>query len=288
MFNRRIAKSVDSDGAGVATAEIERYVLDGDHIALTFDEAGNLVERFLHGTEIDQVIAQENGNGDVNWALTDNQGSIRFVLDSVGNIVNQITYDAFGNVTLESDSSVEFRFGYTGRELDDETGQYFYRARYYDATVGRFIGEDPIEFSAGDTNLSRYVNNSPTNAINPSGLEALVAPPPTPTPTPITPPPSTPVITPPTPPTPPPATGTGLGLGARLLLALPVAGAIVLLWQTPTAKTGLDEMEEPPHPNPDPKKDCDENPCPTRILYRGTRRTFEYFYYFLSNGRYIF
>ena len=169
VFNRRIAKSVDSDGAGAATAEIERYILDGDHIALTFDEAGNLIERLLHGTEIDRVIAQENGNGAVNWALTDNQGSIRFVLNSVGNIVNQITYDAFGNVTLESDSSVEFRFGYTGRELDEETGLDYYAARYRDGAVGRFIGEDSVGFSAGDSNLSRYTFNSPTNFTDPSG-----------------------------------------------------------------------------------------------------------------------
>jgi RHS repeat-associated protein len=40
-----------------------------------------------------------------------------------------------------------------GRELDRETGLYYYRARYYDPKVGRFISEDPIGFSAGDTNL---------------------------------------------------------------------------------------------------------------------------------------
>jgi RHS repeat-associated protein len=56
-----------------------------------------------------------------------------------------------------------------------ETGQYYYRARYYDAAVGRFISEDPIGFIAGDTNLSRYVDNSPTNFVDPSGLEAAVA-----------------------------------------------------------------------------------------------------------------
>jgi uncharacterized protein RhaS with RHS repeats len=46
----------------------------------------------------------------------------------------------------------------------------YYRARYYDASNGRFISEDPIGFDAGDGNLTRYVGNSPTNFRDPSGL----------------------------------------------------------------------------------------------------------------------
>ncbi|WP_198648280.1 RHS repeat-associated core domain-containing protein, partial [Cyanothece sp. BG0011] len=173
VYDRRIAKFVDEDGDGVATGRVERFVLDDNHIALTFDGFGNLRERFLHGTETDQVIAIENAGGEVNWALTDNQGSIRLVLDSEGNIINNITYDSFGNITLESDSSVEFRFGYTGREFDDETGLDYYGARYRDASVGRFISEDPLGFQAGDFNLYRYTFNSPTNYTDPSGYTPL-------------------------------------------------------------------------------------------------------------------
>jgi hypothetical protein len=46
----------------------------------------------------------------------------------------------------------------------------YYRARYYDPGVGRFISEDPIGFDGGDTNLYRYVGNSPLNYTDPSGL----------------------------------------------------------------------------------------------------------------------
>jgi RHS repeat-associated protein len=159
--NNRIAKSVDADGAGAGGAVVERYVLDGDHIALTFDGDGNQTERFLHGTGIDQVLAQENADGEVLWALTDHQGSVRMLLDNDGNVVNQISYDAFGNITLETHSNVNFRFSYTGQEFDAETGLYNYSARYYDPAVGKFISEDPIGFAAGDSNLSRYVGNNP-------------------------------------------------------------------------------------------------------------------------------
>ncbi|MDP1614568.1 MAG: RHS repeat-associated core domain-containing protein, partial [Methylococcales bacterium] len=56
---------------------------------------------------------------------------------------------------------------YTGRE-DDQTGLYYYRARYYDTNTGRFISEDPLGFEAG-INFYAYVNNNPINANDPSG-----------------------------------------------------------------------------------------------------------------------
>jgi RHS repeat-associated protein len=59
--------------------------------------------------------------------------------------------------------------------LDGETGLYYYRARYYDPTMGRFISEDPLGFGAGDTNLYRYVGNSSTMATDPTGEFANVA-----------------------------------------------------------------------------------------------------------------
>ncbi len=72
------------------------------------------------------------------------------VTDSNANIVNEIGYDAFGKVVIESNGNVEFRFGYTGKELDAETGNYYYCSRYYDSTVGRFISEDSIGFDGDD------------------------------------------------------------------------------------------------------------------------------------------
>jgi RHS repeat-associated protein len=53
-----------------------------------------------------------------------------------------------------------------------ETGLYYYRARYYDSSVGRFLGEDPISFQGG-TNFYVYVRNNPTNFIDPYGLLQL-------------------------------------------------------------------------------------------------------------------
>jgi RHS repeat-associated protein len=83
--------------------------------------------------------------------------------------VDKRTFDSFGRILSETNPLVSFRYGYTGRERDLESGLDYYRARYYDPNVGRFISVDPMGFEAGDTNLYRYVGNSSTNATDPSG-----------------------------------------------------------------------------------------------------------------------
>lgn len=60
---------------------------------------------------------------------------------------------------------------YTGREYDDFTKLYYYRARWYDAQIGRFISEDPIGFAGGDVNLYGYVKNKPLNSSDPFRLD---------------------------------------------------------------------------------------------------------------------
>jgi RHS repeat-associated protein len=57
---------------------------------------------------------------------------------------------------------------FTGRQLDEEAGIYFYRARYYDALKGRFLQRDPLDYESG-INLFEYAKSSPTNRVDPSG-----------------------------------------------------------------------------------------------------------------------
>jgi RHS repeat-associated protein len=166
--NQRIGKKIDTSASlstgGVVT---ERYVIDRDQIALVFDGQGIQKARYLYGTEIDQVIAEESTAG-VHWFLADEQGTIKDVVNNTGTVIDHITYDSFGRIVGQT-SAIDLRFAYTGREWDGETGQYYYRARYYDPMIGGFINEDPLGFEAGDTNLKRYVGNSPTNYTDPSG-----------------------------------------------------------------------------------------------------------------------
>jgi RHS repeat-associated protein len=175
---------VDADGAGPAKAWTEYYVYDGAHVALVYRDPDGpsgaqpavLRSRVLHGEAVDQVLAQEDvttlsAPGTVLWPLTDHLGTVRDVINSQGQVRNHLVYDAFGKVVSETNAAVDFLFDYTGRERDEETGLHYYRARYYDPAVGRFVSEDPIGFAAGDANLYRYVGNEATGKVDPSGLE---------------------------------------------------------------------------------------------------------------------
>jgi RHS repeat-associated protein len=128
---------------------------------------------------IDQIEADEQlATGTTLWALTDHLGSVRDVVDNSGAVQNHIVYDAFGNITSQTNSSVIFRNSYTGQEFDSESGLFSYGGRYYDPFNGKFIQEDKIGFEGGDTNLSRYVFNSPVIYNDPSGniAQAVVIP----------------------------------------------------------------------------------------------------------------
>src|SRR5262249_61034236 len=57
---------------------------------------------------------------------------------------------------------------FTGRQFDEETGLYFYRARYYDSVKGRFLQRDPLGYIDG-MNLYEYVKDSPTTRVDPEG-----------------------------------------------------------------------------------------------------------------------
>src|SRR5262245_53934898 len=135
--------------------------------------SGSLTTRYIRGDVIDQIFSRID-SGTNYWELTDRLGSVRDVINNSAVIKDTIGYDGFGGITSETDSSFRGRYAWTGREIDTEINLQYNRARYYDASTGRWISQDPLGFDAGDSNLYRYVANRPLNEMDPSGLEIPV------------------------------------------------------------------------------------------------------------------
>ena len=119
----------------------------------------------------------QDGKMDTLNLVKDHQNSVKLILDG-NKVFQEMTYSAYGETTISNRGQTNIKtnnvFYYTSRELEPETGDYFYRARYYDPKVGRFLSEDPIHFRGGDYNLYRYVESQPVMLTDPSGKSAKV------------------------------------------------------------------------------------------------------------------
>jgi len=126
-----------------------------------------VVARYSQGINADEPLAMLRG-GATSFYNADGLGSVTSLSNAGGAVAQTHSFDSFGKQTSSS-GSLTNPFQYTGRDSDTETNLYFYRARYYDPTVGRFISEDPLGFEAGP-NFYKYVSDDPLNYADPFGL----------------------------------------------------------------------------------------------------------------------
>jgi RHS repeat-associated protein len=198
-FDMKVSRTT-KDSTGAITTN-ENYTNDGQNLALVLNSAGAVIERELYGPAVDQVFASEvvgsnayvsggftsttQAAGTTNWFFTDNQGSVRDVIQAtvvsggtsdayvVATDVDNINYDPFGNIIYQSAPTAQPRFGYNGTQYDAATGMNYMTRRWYDPVNGNWLSQDPIGFAGGQTNTSEFVGNSPTNYTDPSGEDWL-------------------------------------------------------------------------------------------------------------------
>jgi RHS repeat-associated protein len=161
------------------------FVYEDGQVVFQFDRtnyslitASNLSHRYVWNPEaVDQLLADEQVTslstaGSTYWAMTDDQGSVRDVIDSSGNLRIERDFSSFGDSHSETHygAYIDEAFEFTGRWFDPATGLQNNTNRWYDPSLGRWMNEDPIGFNGGDANLYRYVGNQPTTFVDPQGL----------------------------------------------------------------------------------------------------------------------
>ena len=164
-----------SDGAGsfsydafgrrtsqTATGVTVPYLYDGANPATI---SGYML---LNGLGIDERFAETSAAGTSSY-LSDALGSTVGVTDASGAMVGGSTYSPYGATSFTGSVTTPFEF--TGRENDGATNLYYYRARYYNSDLGRFISADPLGFGGG-MNFYAYVNGNPISYRDPKGEDA--------------------------------------------------------------------------------------------------------------------
>lgn len=156
----------DAEGLRNAVTEngsTTNFVYRNGMLSSELDADRNPVRGYVYGNE---YISQNNGSSS-GYYLNDEQGSIRYLTGSDGSIRNHYRYSAFGE-SIAAEETVPNRLKYNARMADELTGLYYLRARYYNASLGRFTQEDVI-YNDG-LNLYAYCNSNPVMYSDPSGF----------------------------------------------------------------------------------------------------------------------
>ena len=160
-FGRRIQKS--------GPLGTTNYLYDGDseNLIEEVDNSGNIFFKYVQAGLLDEPFS-ELSSTTVSYYQRDDLDSVSSLSGSSGVLTNTYTYDSFGKL-IASTGTLTNPLEYTGRESDSETGLYYYRARYYDPTDGRFLSEDPLRVR-DNLDMYIYVRNNPVTYDDPFGL----------------------------------------------------------------------------------------------------------------------
>ncbi|MCH9651395.1 MAG: hypothetical protein K0U98_24425 [Deltaproteobacteria bacterium] len=156
----------------VGGGDIHRYVYDDQSVLQQTDDAGNTIAKYDYGP--DRLLSMVHATEGRQFYLFDVLGSIADLTRPDGGVQARYKYDAWGNPRSTVGASFN-PFGFTGHERDDETGLYYFKARFYDPETGRFLTEDPAEGDV-DTPPSLhkylYAHANPTVMVDPDGRVA--------------------------------------------------------------------------------------------------------------------
>jgi RHS repeat-associated protein len=156
--------------ASVKDGQRTEFLLDPTglgNVVGEYDSNGNLIANYTYGLGLES----RSGSGNQAYYDFDAIGSVAGLTSAAGSYVNQYSYLPFGE-NLTTTESIANPFEYVGQwgVMDEGNGLDFMRARFYNASTGKFLSTDPIGIAAGDTNLYRYTFNNPVSYNDPSGL----------------------------------------------------------------------------------------------------------------------
>ncbi|MDE7322858.1 MAG: hypothetical protein K2N73_09050 [Lachnospiraceae bacterium] len=151
----------DAEGLRNRTEEngkVTDFVYSGGIMLTESEEQNNITKNYVFGNEYLGYKEIDEAHSHLGCYVTDEQGSIRYILSNTGEVQNYYQYSAFGEMVLSEE--IEFnRLGYNSQMEDKLTGLIYLRARHYNPIIGRFVQED-ILYDDG-FNLYAYCDSNP-------------------------------------------------------------------------------------------------------------------------------
>jgi RHS repeat-associated protein len=148
---------------------VVRYLWDDDKILVITDDFGNTIAKYDYAG--DRLLSVEHATEGTAYFLFDGLGSVVDLSKPDGSLAARYRYDAWGNRrTGTGQSSNPFLF--TGYQLDEATGLYYAKARFYDPELGRFLTRDPVPggiFEPQSLHPYLYAYGNPTVYLDPDG-----------------------------------------------------------------------------------------------------------------------
>ena len=165
------------------------YVYNGQQVIEEY-QGGMLMKSYVYGQYIDEVICQtDETSGTEYYYCVNQQNSTLALTDASGNIVERYEYTPYGKTTAYTDpgtdglwfttddqlstnnSSLITQVLFTGRRLDTESNLYYFRARMWNTSQGRFINRDPAGYVDG---YNLYAGWFVGSMVDPWGLRTVI------------------------------------------------------------------------------------------------------------------
>jgi RHS repeat-associated protein len=177
-LSRRIVKITGPTRGNKET----HYFYDDARIIEEHDPLSNPEASYVYGNYIDEVLTMDR-NLHTYYYHQNALWSVEAITDGAANVVETYAYDAYGHPAIKdtlgngltnawgtAHSAIGNPWMFTGRQYDEESGLYYYRARVYDSDKGRFLQRDALEYHDG-VNLYEYVRSKPILWVDPTGQE---------------------------------------------------------------------------------------------------------------------
>lgn len=174
----------DASGIRVASrvdGQETRYLIDANQpyaqVLEEYTPDGTVLTAYVYGNDLlsQTQYDPQTQTGNTTYYHVDGLGSTTALTDETGIVISTSRYDAYGQ-KIEGTGSIANKYLFAGEQFDENLGDYYLRARYYDSDTGRFNRRDDYEGRLSEPlTLHKYLytHANPINGIDPTGYWAI-------------------------------------------------------------------------------------------------------------------